>query len=91
LFKIPGVTGFLSNKINQDPLEKFFGIQRQTGRSNENPTVAQFIKNTDTIRVINSIWIDDITGNCRGQNSKKYTDFEAAKLPLCKRKRRMSF
>lgn len=91
LFKIPGITGFLSNKINQDPLENFFGIQRQAGKSNENPNAAQFFKNTDTIRVISAIWIDDITGNCRGQNSKKQADFEAAKLPLCKRKRRKSF
>ena len=61
LFTLPGVTGFLSNKINQDPLEKFFGIQRQAGRSNDNPTVSQFIKNTDTIRIINSIWIAPIS------------------------------
>ena len=70
MFTLPGVTGFLSNKINQDPLEKFFGIQRQAGRSSDNPTVAQFIKNTDTIRIINSIWIDDVIGNCRGKTQR---------------------
>ena len=58
LFTLPGVIGFLSNKINQDLL-KSFDIQRQAGHSNDNPTVSQFIKNTDTIRLINSIWIDD--------------------------------
>ena len=26
-FKIPGVTTFLSEKLSQDPLEKFFGCQ----------------------------------------------------------------
>ena len=91
LFKIPNVRGFLSYTINQDPLEKYFGIQHQAGKSNENPTVSQFVKNTDTIRVIRAIWIDDITGNCRGHNSKKHLDFEAAKKPLQKRKRRKSF
>ena len=88
LFKIPDVCGFLSYVINQDPLEKYFGIQRQSGKSNENPTVFQFIKNSDTIRVIRSIWIDDIIGNCRGHNTKQHMDFEAAKQPLKKRKRK---
>ena len=87
---LSGVTGFLSNRINQDPLEKFFGIQQQAGWSNDNPTVSQFIKNTDTIRIINSIWIDDIIGNCRGRKSGKHMDLEAAKMPLPKRKRRKS-
>ena len=91
LFKIPGVRSFLSYSINQDPLEKYFGIQRQAGKSNENPTVSQFVKNTDTIRVIRAIWLDDIKGNCRGHNSKKHVDFEAAKMPLQKRQRRKSF
>jgi len=48
LFAIPGVKVFLSERINQDPLEKFFGCQRQRGGWNENPTVAEFYKNTHT-------------------------------------------
>ena len=32
---------FLSERISQDPLEKFFGCQRQRGRVNENPTVTE--------------------------------------------------
>ena len=55
LFKIHNVTSFLSEKLSQDPIEKFFGCQRQQGRSNENPTVAEYFKNTDSLRVINSI------------------------------------
>ena len=31
LFTIPDVTSFLSEKLCQDPLEKFFGSQRQRG------------------------------------------------------------
>ena len=46
LFSIQGVNSLLSEKLRQDPLEKFFGCQSQQGRSNEKPTVAQFIKNT---------------------------------------------
>ena len=46
IFKIEGVTSFLSEKLSQDPLEKFFGCQRQRGATNKNPTVAEFLKNT---------------------------------------------
>jgi len=31
IFKIPGVTVFFSNRLSQDPVEKFFGQQRQRG------------------------------------------------------------
>lgn len=42
LFAQPTIKSFLSEKISQDPLEKFFGIQRQRGRVNENPNVREF-------------------------------------------------
>ena len=88
IFKIPGVTSFLSEKLSQDPLEKFFGRQRQRGRTNENPTVAEFLKNTQSLRVVDSIWIEDIVGNCRGSKRKAY-DLEYVDLnkPLQKRRR----
>ena len=44
LFTIPGLRYFLSERICQDPLEKFFGCQRQRGRVNENPSVSEFVK-----------------------------------------------
>ena len=53
LFTIPGVTCFLSEKLCQDPLEKFFGCQRQRGGVNENPTAQEFCKNTQALRVNN--------------------------------------
>ena len=43
LLSIPGVNVFMSNKISQDPIEKFFGQQRQRGSSNDNPNVSEFI------------------------------------------------
>ena len=46
IFKIPGVKFFLSERICQDPLENFFGCQRQRGRTDENPNVQQFCKNS---------------------------------------------
>jgi len=55
LFKIPGVTCFLSEKLTQDPLEKFFGCQCQKGKTNDNLTAYEFMKNTQALRVIDSI------------------------------------
>jgi len=94
IFAIEGVTSFLSEKLSQDPLEKFFGIQRQRGATNENPTAAEFMKNTQSLKVINSIWVKDLTGNCRGCKRKAY-DLESVELndinkPLKKRKRHAS-
>ena len=89
IFSIEGVTVFLSEKLNQDPLEKFFGCQRQRGRVNENPSAAEFVKNTQSLRVINSISVSSITGNCRGTKRKSY-DLESSDLnkPLKKRIRK---
>ena len=53
IFKIPGVKVFFNEQLSQDPLEKFFGCQRQRGKTNENPSVQQFCKNTQALRVIN--------------------------------------
>ena len=52
----------MSNMICQDPIEKFFGQQRQRGGAHENPTVAEFIKNTQALHVINTTF-DNIQGN----------------------------
>lgn len=88
IFKIQGVSCFLSEKLCQDPLESFFGCQRQCGRTNENPSVYQFLKNTQSLRVINSIRVDEITGNCHGCTRKSY-DLECVNLnqPIKKRHR----
>ena len=54
LFTLPDVKVFLSRKICQDPLEKFFGCQRQVGGTHDNPTVKEFQQNTQALRVVNS-------------------------------------
>lgn len=86
ILKIPGVSVFLSEKVSQDPLEKHFGRLRQQGRTNENPTVVEALKSTQTLRVINGVWVDDITGNTRGKR-KKFLDVAALDEKLPKRKR----
>ena len=55
VFDIPSVDSFLSQCLCQDPLERFFGCQRQRGRVHDNPNAADFIKNTQAIRVKGSL------------------------------------
>ena len=83
ILKIPGAKFFLSERISQDPLENFFGVQRQRGRTGDNPNASQFCKNTQAIRLINSVCAN-VKGNCRGR--KQSIDMEDNN-PLPKRRR----
>ena len=78
-FSIPGVKVFLSQKLCQDPLEDFFGHQRQRGRGHDNPNVQKFIKNTQALRVINGI-SKKIKGNSREQKVEE-TNEDIGPLP----------
>lgn len=40
---IPGVNHILTRRINQDPIENFFGLLRNSCGNNRNPTAEQFI------------------------------------------------
>ena len=55
LFSVSVVTenklAFLSNNLCQDPLEKFFGCQRQRGGTSDNPSVLEFCRNTQAVTV----------------------------------------
>jgi len=57
------------------------------GRTDGNPKVHKFIYNTQSLRVIDSINVNEITGNCRGTKWKAY-DLESIDFdkPLKKRK-----
>ena len=87
IFSIPGVKSFLSEKLSQDPLEKFFGCQRQRCGTHENPNVKEFCNGTQALRVINTFCKDPIKGNCRGNTLKRPIDFDKESLPLPKRKK----
>lgn len=86
LFTVPGVKVFLSRRICQDPLEKFFGCQRQVGGTHDNPTVKEFQQNTQALRVVNSFCREVAKGNCRG-NKRGYCDavMNEENFPLPKR------
>ena len=70
VFTIPSVTAFLSNMVCQDPLENFFGRQRQRGRVNEIPSVAKFLWKIQAFRIIDSTCAT-VRGNCRGANEEE--------------------
>ena len=70
IFTIPGVKFFLSEKICQDPLEKFFGCRRQRGSSHDNPNVYEMIKNTQALRVISTVARNVSRENTRGNRGE---------------------
>ena len=86
MFTVPGVTCLLSEKLCQDPLEKFFGCQRQRGGVNENPTAQEFCTNTQALRVVNSFCQNVSWGNCRGRKVGEI-DMEKENMPLPKRRK----
>ncbi len=55
---------FLSFTLCQDPLEGFFGCQKQRGGTSENPNIKEFYHNTATLRVVNSFCRNSTTGVC---------------------------
>ena len=87
VFTIPGVTSLLSEKLCQDPLKKFFGCQRQRGGTSDNPTVSEFCKNTQALRVVNSLCSHVSKGNCRGKRLSTDTDGSRNAAPLAKHRR----
>ena len=88
MFAIPGVQSFLSERLTQDPLEKFFGMQRQRGSTNENPTVQEFCANTQALRVVNSVCGNVSRGNCRGSKEPQCQSIsDKENKPLPKRRR----
>lgn len=91
IFTLPEVTdyklAFLSNHLCQDPLESFFGCQRQRGGTNENPSIAEFYNNTQAIRVIDSFCRAPVRGNCRGARSLDSTKNLSVSARLTKRRK----
>lgn len=53
VFSVPGVKenkiALLSRNLCQDPLENFFGCQRQRGGTSDNPNASEFQSNTQAL------------------------------------------
>ena len=89
LFSLPEVKDnnltFLSANLSQDPLENFFGCQRQRGGTNDNPTAQEYHSNTQALRVVNSFCRDPIRGNCRGNATRQTIFTESDMEPIPRR------
>jgi len=86
IMSIPGVKCFLSERLSQDPLEKFFGCQRQRGGTANNPNSYSFCKNSQALQVINSACADISRSNCRGHKLPLNAGEENRPLPKRRRK-----
>ena len=80
-FLIPGVKVLLTERLCQDPLEKFFWCHRQRGGTHDNPTVQEFYQNTCALRVVNSFCVGSVKGNCCAAQEPKDLEWENAPLP----------
>lgn len=92
LLNLEGAEFVLSETFCQDNLEIFFGQQRLRGRRNDNPTVDQFIYNSQSIITNKSINY----GHCSNIERKRsrQTNTEDLNSPMAKRKskcRRLNF
>ena len=67
LLSMDGGKFFLSDKINQDPLEEHFGHIRMCGGGSENPTQEMFGLMNRKIMVIKSDLLQVFHGNTRGR------------------------
>ena len=85
LFTIPGVKFFFSERLNQDPLESFFGKQQQRGGGSDNPNVAQFVSGTSSLQVQRSIAVQPLRGNCRRKRTLLEDEDLLSDTPLPKR------
>ena len=46
-----GCIFILTERFCQDPVEEYFGIQKQLGRTNDNPDMKKFSYNDNTVRI----------------------------------------
>nr|XP_006814578.1 PREDICTED: uncharacterized protein LOC102809400 [Saccoglossus kowalevskii] len=83
LLSQPGVVFILSEKFNQDPLESYFGNQRQMKGGNEAPSVLQFGYCANALRMKTSNLLRVRGSNVRGP----VADAEVDHTPLPKRRR----
>ena len=64
-----GMEYVLTNRFCQDPVEEYFGCQRQIGRRSDNPDLQKFGYGTNTIRI--QKYVSSPSGNTRGAYDKK--------------------
>ena len=87
-----GVNYFLSDKLNQDPIEEHFGRHRGAIGGSDNPTLEQYSNTERKLQVAKDDMIRVLHGNTRGKKGKSIKLVPSAEpaLPLPKRKRKHS-
>jgi hypothetical protein len=81
LCSLPGQKFMLSERFNQDSLESYFGKQRSKGHYNDNPSVQQYLQNTNILRVVDQLSLDPIRSNIRGRKRTQTQDDACIPLP----------
>ena len=66
LFTLEDLDSFLSQRLCQDSIERYFGCQRQRGSVHDNSNIEEFSKNAQTMRIVDSVARAPLRGNCRG-------------------------
>ncbi|XP_077866435.1 uncharacterized protein LOC144354656 [Saccoglossus kowalevskii] len=84
LLNQPGIVCVLSEKFNQDPLERYFGNHRQMKEGNESLSVQQFWHTSNTLQLRTSNMLRVHGSNVRGPVADGTVD----NTPLPKRRRR---
>ena len=64
-----GMEFVLTERINQDCAEEYFGRQRSAGCRSDNPSISEFGYNDNTIRIQRSVI--PVCGNTRGAHKSK--------------------
>ena len=84
LLSVNGAKFVLSERFNQDAVETFFGKQRARCGRGDNPTLSQFLYNTQSIRAARTLSF----GRCSNiQKRKLFHDIDELSEPQRKRKR----
>lgn len=78
-----GAKYILTERFNQDKVEIFFGQQRARGHRNDNPSVSQFMDNTQAIIIQKSLAIG---GSSSISHKRSTPDLSPLCRPLPKRR-----
>lgn len=85
LLSLEGAKFVLSERFNQDNVELFFGKQRARCGRGDNPTVNQFMYNTQAIRTLKTMSFGS-SSNIRKR--KLFTSVEELSQPIRKKPRK---
>jgi len=85
-----GIEYILTERFNQDSLEGFFGQQRSRGCRNDNPSVNQFLENTQALVVQKSLAYGG-SSNIAKKRKSAVLSLSPLSRPLPKRRRTKLF